>query len=200
MCKNQHRIPAQIRLSNAIDRDLEDTKNNLQILSELMKSKKEKSRNESSASKKELDLLDTRIRNCISSITTSICKIIEDPVENKREETFSFYTLIEKCDETDKEALKKRHKKIKGDHIYGKLEEHRNSIIVHRNIKYQNYQTNESRLTEYAEYLINNRERIEKLIDNINSLLMDISTSVKQAMGIKPNVAIFSLQVKPRHE
>lgn len=195
MDKNRPHIPPQIRLSNAIDQDLKDAKNNLQILSKLMESKRDLETNHSPR-KKELDLLETQVRNCLSSITTSICKIIEDPVGSKREETFSFYTLIEKCDETDREVLKKRHQEIKGDHIYVKLEEHRNSIIVHRNIKYQNYQTNDLRLTEYADYIINNRERIEKLIDNISSLLMDISTSVKKVKGIKPNVAIFSLRVK----
>lgn len=183
-------MPAQIRLSNAIDLDLEDTRKNLEYLN----------------AKESLDALDTEDRNRIYSITLCIHKILEKPIRGKEKETFNFYTLIEGCDESDKKSLGKKYTKIVSctdvdkTSLCKELEKFRDQIVAHRNIKYQNYQTNESELTKYAKYLIANRSKIEKLLDDMKNLLMDIHTSIKKRKGISSNVEPFQIQLIPNHE
>ena len=173
---NEQRIPASIRINNAIDLDAMDAKTTLNLIERFTELSNHP---ETFAfSDKELQ---TVIRNCVHAIILNLTKTIEKP----REGTYNLQSLIHHiCSDEDQDMLKKELHEIRGNKIYGKLVEYRNKIVAHRNMEYGNYQVIEQEFTECGDYLIQNKKRIEKLIGKIYDLQMKIKRSRDKKLGL----------------
>ena len=174
---SEQRIPPQIRISNAIDQDISDTKITLNLIERLT---------EQSNHPKTLafssEELQTLIRNCTHAIILHLTKTIEKPIDKtingEKVQTYNLESLIkDECPAEDQDKLKQEFCYIRSDHIYQKLVRYRHNIIAHRNMKYSSYQAIEQEFVKCKDYLLENKKHIEKLIDKIHSLQMDIKNS-----------------------
>lgn len=187
---NEQQIPPQMRIWNAIDQDLRDAKITLSLIEKLTDQN-----NRTQTCLFNNEELETLIRNCIHSIILNLTKTIEKP----KSETHNLESRINNiCHDEDQDLLKKEVHKIRGDKIYGKLVEYRHKIIAHRNIEYKSYQAIEQEFTACKDYLRENKEHIEKLIEDIISLLMNIKISRDKKLGRPDNTAsdFFIIRVK----
>ena len=194
---SEQRIEPKLRLNDAIDQDLTDAKITLNLLERLTQQNDHPQ--DSLFSSKELETL---IRNCVHALILHLTKTIEEPPrnpeKNPKKETYNLESLINHmCHDDDKTMLRGECHKIRGNRVYGKLVEYRHNIIAHRNIEYRSSQAIAKEFAECKDYLLRNKERIEKLVDKINELQMNIASSRNKKRGLPSNVAIFEVIIKP---
>ena len=184
---NEQQTETQVRLLNAIDRDLIDAKITLNLIEKLIEQG-----NHPHTHAFTDEELQTLIRNCTHSIILNLTKTIERP----RSQSYNLESLIDSvCHEDDLVVLKEKCHNIRGEKIYSKLVEYRIKIIAHRNMEYKDYHTIEDEFTECRDYLLNNRERIERLVDEINDLQMKIKKSrTKKEFGYDSGAEIFKIE------
>ena len=184
---NEQRRETQVRLVNAIDRDLMDAKITLSLIERLTKQN-----DHPQTFTFNDEELKTLIRNCTYAVVLNLTKTLERPGD----ETYNLQSLIEQvCREEDLEVLKEKCCRIRGDKIYSKLVEYRHTIIAHRNMEYKDYHAIEEEFTECRDYLLKNKEHIEKLIDKIDSLQMEIKRSrTKKEFNYDGGADIFEIE------
>ena len=173
---NEQPTKPQLRLRNAIDQDLMDAKITLNLIEKLTEQI-----NDPQIDTFDDEELQTLIRNCTHAVILNLTKTLERP----RDETYNLQSLIDRvCHEDDLEVLKAKCYKIRGDKIYGKLVGYRHTIIAHRNMEYKSYRVIEQEFAECRDYLLKNREHIEKLVEKIEDLQMDIKRSQRKKHGL----------------
>ena len=184
---NEQQRETQVRLLNAIDRDLIDAKITLDLIEKLT----EQSNNSHTCIFSDEEL-QTLIRNCTHAIILNLTKTIERPGA----ETYNLQSLIAQvCHEDDLEVLKVECEKIRGDKIYGKLVKYRHTIIAHRNVEYKDYIVIEEEFAECRDYLLENKGHIEKLIAQIDDLQMKIKRSrTKKEFNYDGGADIFKIE------
>ena len=175
-------VPASIRSPMHVDFDscMEHVDYNLERLSELL------------TNERRVTYLE--ILNYIVPIITNICKIVEPPTKKQRTYTFCLKTRFDSCREEDIENLKKEWKRIRGNHIYGRLKDSRNTAAVHVNSLHQGYTDTQKLLVEEAIYLIKREERLRDLISEIKSLIYNTEISVRKKESSPLNVDIMSIR------
>ena len=172
---NEQRTKPQLRLRNAIDQDLMDAKITLNLIEKLTEQ----------ISDRQIDTFDdeelqTLIRNCTHAVILNLTKTLERPGDK----TYNLQSLIELvCHEDDLDVLKAECCKIRGDKIYGRLVGYRHTIIAHRNMEYKSYSVIEQEFAECRDYLLKNREHIEKFVKKIEDLQMKIKRSRHKKRG-----------------
>ena len=170
---------AQLRILDSIDKDFDDARVSLSLIERL--TEQSANSNTSNFSNEELQTL---IRNCIHSVILNLTKTLERPSKNKKNETYNIELLIDnRCHDEDKDRLRDKCKKIRGNQVYNQLEKYRNNIIAHRNIVYGSYQAMGDIFSECKDYLLANKERIQTLIGEINTLQMEIKDSRNKKLG-----------------
>ena len=184
---NEQRMETQVRLLNAIDRDLIDAKITLNIIEKLTEQN-----NHPQTRTFNDDELQTLIRNCTHAVILNLTKTLEKPGGK----TYNLQSLIEQvCHEDDREVLKEECCKIRGDKIYSKLVEYRHTIIAHRNMEYKDFHAIEDEFTECRDYLLKNNGHIEKLADQIDDLQMEIKRSrTKKEFNYDGGADIFKIE------
>ena len=172
----EQRRNVEFRLRNGIDMDLIDAKITLNLIEKLTKQIHD--RQTGNFGDEELQTL---IRNCTHAVILNLTKTLERPGD----ETYNLQSLIDRvCHEDDLEVLKAKCYKIRGDKIYGKLVDYRHTIIAHRNMEYKSYRVIEQEFAECRDYLLKNREHIEKFVRKIEDLQMDIKRSRHKKRGL----------------
>ena len=191
---NEQRVEPQVRLVNAIDRDLIDAKINLNLIERLTEQNDHPQTR--AFNDEELQAI---IRSCTYAVVLNLTKTLEKPNENPERETYNLQSLIEQvCHEDDLEVLKAECGKIRGDARYRELVKYRHNIIAHRNIEYKDYLAIEDKFTECRDYLLENKGHIGTLVDQINDLQMKIKTSRIKKLGFIDNGAeIFAIEISP---
>ena len=190
----EQQIPPNIRINNAIDQDIRDAKINLNLI--------EKVTDPSDLPQTLVfssEELQTLMRNCVHAVILNLTKTIEKPIiHEERIQTYNLESLIDSiCHHDDINSLKNEVQRIRGNKIYGKLIEYRHKIIAHRNVEYGEYQAIEQEFTECKDYLLKHKGQIEKLIDKINDLQMNIKDSRLKKRGFPPGAYdMFTLHVK----
>ena len=186
---NEQHVPADIRILNAIDQDIEDAKITLGLIEKLTE---ENSNTHSNIFNK--DEIQTLIRNCIHAIILNLTKTIEYP----QWETFNLESHIDAvCHDDDKDQLKIIVKGIRGDHIYGNIRKYRDKIIAHRGIDYKGQHAIKQVFEECKKYIINNKQHINMLLNKINDLQMKIKGSKNKKAGLPEYGAdTFKIHVK----
>lgn len=181
---SEQRVPARIRIHDSIDQDVMDAKMNLNLIEKL--AEQEKHPQTCIFSEKERETL---MRNCVHTITLNLTKTIEKPtIYEEKIQTFNLESLIDSvCHDEDKKSLREELCKMRGNKIYGKLVEYRHKIIAHRNIEYASQQAIKQVFQECKDYLLKNRGGIEKLVNRIGSLQMDIKDSRDKKRGLPSN-------------
>ena len=133
---NEQRMETQVRLVNAIDRDLMDAKITLNLIERLTEQSDHP--HTRTFNDEELPAL---IRSCTYAVVLNLTKTLEKPARY----TYNLQSLIDQvCHEDDLDVLKAECCKMRGDKIYGRLVEYRHAIIAHRNIEYKDYLSIES--------------------------------------------------------
>ena len=141
--------------------------------------------------------MQTLIRNCTHAIILNLTKTLERP----KGETYNLESLIDHvCHDEDKDMLKEECHKIRGNRIYSELVKYRHSIIAHRNMEYKDYRVVEQEFVECKDYLLNNKERIENLMEKINSLQMTIKRSRNKKLGLHDDGGSEVLKIEIRPE
>ena len=175
---NEQKRNVELRLRNGIDIDLIDAKITLNLIEKLTEQINDRQTGTFGD-----DELQTLIRNCIHAVILNLTKTLERPGDK----TYNLQSLIEQvCHADDLEVLKAECCKIRGDKIYGKLVDYRHTIIAHRNMEYKSYHVIEQEFAECRDYLLKNREHIEKFVKKIEDLQMDIKRSRRKKRGL-PN-------------
>ncbi|MCY4554151.1 MAG: hypothetical protein OXC79_10800 [Candidatus Poribacteria bacterium] len=194
---NQRRNP-QVRILDAIDQDLMDGKISLNLIEKLTQQNAQPSTG--AFNNEELQIL---IRNCTHAVILNLTKTLEKPKEktkvSPKKETYNLESLIDSvCHDEDKDTLKKECHKIRGNKVYCELVKYRNKIIAHRNIEYRTYHAIAQEFAECTDYLLKKKESIEKLLQKINDLQMNIKSSRIKKLGFPDNGAeIFMIDVAP---
>ena len=180
---SEQRIQPNLRINNAIDQDLMDAKMNLNLIEKLVEQEKHPQTCIFSTKEQE-----TLMRNCVHTITLNLTKTIEKPtIHEEKIQTFNLESLIDSvCHDEDKKSLREELCKMRGNRIYGKLVEYRHKIIAHRNIEYASQQAIKQVFEECKDYLLKHKGQIEKLIDKINDLQMNIKDSRLKKRGLPP--------------
>ena len=172
----KQRTKPQLRLRNAIDQDLIDAKITLNLIEKLTKQINDRQTGVFGNAE-----LQTLIRNCTHAVILNLTKTLERPGDK----TYNLQSLIDRvCHEDDLALLKEECHKIRGDKIYSKLVDYRHTIIAHRNMEYKSYRVIEQEFAECRDYLLKNREHIEKFVKKIEDLQMDIKRSRHKKRGL----------------
>ena len=190
----EQQISPNIRINNAIDQDVRDAKINLNLIGKVTDLSDLPQTIVFSSEE-----LQTLIRNCVHAVILNLTKTIEKPIiHEKRIQTYNLESLIDSvCHDDDVNALKNEVQRIRGNKIYGKLVEYRHKIIAHRNVEYRGYQAIEQEFTECKDYLLEHKGQIEKLIEKINDLQMNIKDSRQKKRGFPLGAYdTFTLHVK----
>ena len=184
---NEQRNETQIRLLNAIDRDLIDANITLNLIEKLTEQNDHPQTRAFSDEE-----LKTLTRNCTHAIILNLTKTLEKPGD----QTYNLESLINHvCHDDDKATLRDECHKIRGNKVSGKLVEYRHKIIAHRNIEYKDYYVIEDEFIECRDYLLRNKGKIEKLIGQIDDLQMKIKKSrTKKEFHYDGGAEIFKIE------
>ena len=187
----KEQVETQVRLVNAIDRDLMDAKINLNLIERLTKHNDHPQT--FTFNDEELQAI---IRSCTYVVVLNLTKTLEKPNENPERETYNLQSLIKQvCHEDDLEVLKAECGKIRGDARYRELVKYRHTIIAHRNVKYKDYLVIEEEFTECRDYVLKNKGHIEQLIDKIDDLQMKIKRSrTKKEFNYDGGAEVFKIE------
>lgn len=173
---NEQRNETQVRLLNAIDRDLIDANITLNLIEKLTEQNDHPQTRAFSDEE-----LKTLTRNCTHAIILNLTKTLEKPGD----QTYNLESLINHvCHDDDKATLRDECHKIRGNKVSGKLVEYRHKIIAHRNIEYKDYYVIEDEFIECRYYLLRNKGKIEKLTQP-QSKLPTLSTSQRGCINIE---------------
>ena len=184
---NEQRNETQVRLLNAIDRDLIDANITLNLIERLTEQNDHPQTRAFSDEE-----LKTLTRNCTHAIILNLTKTLEKPGD----QTYNLESLINHvCHDDDKATLRDECHKIRGNKVSGKLVEYRHKIIAHRNIEYKDYYVIEDEFIECRDYLLRNKGKIEKLIGQIDDLQMKIKKSrTKKEFHYDGGAEIFKIE------
>ena len=184
---NEQRNETQVRLLNAIDRDLIDANITLNLIEKLTEQNDHPQTRAFSDEE-----LKTLTRNCTHAIILNLTKTLEKPGD----QTYNLESLINHvCHDDDKATLRDECHKIRGNKVSGKLVEYRHKIIAHRNIEYKDYYVIEDEFIECRDYLLRNKGKIEKLIGQIDDLQMKIKKSrTKKEFHYDGGAEIFKIE------
>ena len=176
-------IPASIRIPNLdFDSGLEHVDYNIEKLSEILT-------NEDNA-----NLFD--VLNYIVPIITNVCRLVEEPTNRDKDDTFCLQTRLKSCHQEDIEKLESELENIRGNDLYQKLKYARNHTVAHTHTSYQEYGATQKALLEDAIYLIKRENRLKNFVSNIKSLIHHVEMSVRKKEGKPLNVATFSFSIR----
>ena len=175
--------PASIRASVHLDFDscLDHVDHNIEKLSEML------------TNEGKVHLFD--VLNYIMPIITNICKLVDKPARDYKDDTFCISTRIDSCHQEDIENLNSELGNIRWNDIYQKLKNARNNTVAHINSSYQGYRATQKALEDVAIYLIKREDHLKSLVSNIKSLIHNVEMSVRKKEGKPLNVDIIAIQV-----
>ncbi len=176
-------IPASIRIPRHLDFDscLEHVDYNIERLSEML------------TNEGNVHIFD--VLNYIVPIITNVCRLVEEPTNRDKDDTFCLQTRLKSCRPEDIEKLESELENIRGNDLYQKLKYARNHTVAHTNSAYEGYGATQNALAEDAIYLIERENRLKNLVSNIKSLIHNVEISVRRKEGKQLNVATFTIQV-----
>jgi len=175
-------MPASLRILNLdFDSSLEHVDYNIEKLSEMPI-------NEGNVDPFE-------VLNYIVPIITNVCKLVEEPTQGHKDDTFCISTHLKSCHQEHIGKLKSKLENIRANDLYQKLRYARNNAVAHTNSAYQGYGATQIALAEVATYLIEHEDRLKNLVKSIKSLIHDIEISVRKKEGKPLNADTFTIQI-----
>ena len=177
-------IPASIRVPRHLDFDscVEHVDYNIERLSEML------------TNEGNVHIFD--VLNYIVPIITNVCRLVEEPTNRDKDDTFCLQTRLKSCHQEDIEKLESELQDIRGNDLYQKLKYARNKTVAHTSSSYQGYGATQNALLEEAIYLIEREDRLKNLVSNIKSLIHHVEVSVRKKEGKPLNVATFSFSIR----
>lgn len=184
---NDGYIPPSIRIPNLeCDSSLEHVDYNIERLSEMLTNEGNIHGN----------IHPFEVLNCIVPIIIGVCRLVDKPAQDHEDDTFCLQTRLKSCHQEDIKNLKGELNRIRGNDIYKILKDARNNTVAHINTSYAKYGDTQSALLKDAICLIERKDRLKKLIKNINSLIHKVEMSIKKEEGKPLNVATFTIRVQ----
>ena len=175
-------IPATLRIPNLdFDSGMEHVDYNIERLSEML------------TNEGNVHIFD--VLNYIVPIITNVCRLVEEPTNRDKDDTFCLQTRLESFHQEDIEKLESELKNIRGNDLYQKLKYARNHTVAHTHTSYQEYGATQKALLEDAIYLIQREDRLKNLVSNIKSQIHEIEMSVRKKEGKPPNEDTFIIQI-----
>ena len=175
-------IPATLRIPNLdFDSGMEHVDYNIERLSEML------------TNEGNVHIFD--VLNYIVPIITNVCRLVEEPTNRDKDDTFCLQTRLESCHQEDIEKLESELKNIRGNDLYQKLKYARNHTVAHTHTSYQEYGATQKALLEDAIYLIQREDRLKNLVSNIKSQIHKIEMSVRKKEGKPLNADTFNIQI-----
>ena len=185
---NEQRIESALLIDDAIGLDRSDAKITLDLIERLT----EQINHPQTLAFSDNEL-QTLIRNCTHAIVLHFTKTVEKPTK----ERYNLKTLIEReCHDEEKAALRVKFNKICRDPVYLKISEYRNNIIAHRGKLFGSYEAVKQEFTECRDYLIQNKKRVEELIDRIFNLQVKIKNSRNKKRGFPSDSSSDSFTIR----
>lgn len=181
--KDNH-VPASLRILRlGFDSCLKHVDYNIEKLSEMLTN--------------EGNIHPFEVLNYIMAIITNVYKLVDEPTQGHKKNTFCISTHLESCHQEDIEKLKDELKNIRGNDIYGRLKYARNHTVAHISSAHKRYGDTEKALEEIANYLIEHEDRLKSLVKSIKSLIHNVEISVRKKEGKPSNADTFSIKITP---
>ena len=176
-------IPASVRPRNLeFDSCLEHVNYNIEKLPEMLT-------NEGNVGRFE-------VLDCIGSIITNVCRLVDKPAKHHEDDTFCLQTRLKSCHQEDIENLKSELESIKRNDICQKLKYARDKTVAHTNILYRGHGATQEVLLETAEYLMEREDRLKKLMVSIASLVHHVEISIRKKEGNPLNSFTFTIHLR----
>ena len=181
MTKGNH-IPASIRIPNKdFDSCLSHIDYNIDKLSKMQNNKENTHPYE--------------VLNCIDSIITNICKLVEKPTRGHENDTLCISTRLESCHQEDIQDLKSKLQNIRTNDIYKILKDARNHTVAHIHSKYEEYGATQKALLAATNHLFEDEDRLKQLVEQVRTLIHFVEVSVRKKEGKPINSVDFTLHI-----